>query len=97
VVPVNPVLAGGTILGQAVMADLTDIAQPIDIVDIFRKSKDAGTAVDAAIAAGAKAVWLQLGVIDHNAAARAEAAGLAVVMDRCIKIELARLGIAAPQ
>jgi uncharacterized protein len=101
VIPVNPQLAGGTILDQVVVADVADILEAIDIVDIFRKSEDAGTAVDAAIAAGAKAVWLQLGVIDHDAAARAEAAGLAVVMDRCIKIEIGRLGAilgtAAPQ
>lgn len=95
VTPVNPHLTGQSVLGVPAVADLAEIGQPVDIVDVFRKSADAGAAVDAAIAAGARAVWLQLGVIDTAAAARAEAAGLAVVMDRCIKIELARLGITA--
>jgi predicted CoA-binding protein len=92
-VPVNPLLAGQTILGQTVVASLADIAQPIDLVDVFRRSEFVAEVVDDAIAAGAKAVWTQLGVIDHKAAARAEAAGLAVVMDRCPKIELRRLGL----
>lgn len=95
VTPVNPHLTSQSVLGVPAVADLAEIRQPVDIVDVFRKSADAGAAVDAAIAAGAHAVWLQLGVIDTAAAARAEAAGLAVVMDRCIKIELARLGITA--
>lgn len=94
VAPVNPLYAGTEIAGQPVVGSLTEIATPIDIVDIFRRAEEAGEAVDAAIASGARAVWLQLGVVDHDAAARAEAAGLAVVMDRCIKIEHARLGIA---
>ncbi|QYE36097.1 CoA-binding protein [Polymorphobacter sp. PAMC 29334] len=93
VIPVNPMITGEHIHGEYVWRELSQLGDPIDIVDIFRKSSEAGAAVDAAIAAGAKAVWLQLGVIDEAAAARAEAAGLQVVMDRCIKIELARLGV----
>ena len=94
VIPVNPGLAGQAIHGQTVVADLSDINPPVDIVDIFRASDQAGAAVDAAIAHGARAVWLQLGVIDVGAVTRAESAGLTAVMDRCIKIEIARLGIA---
>lgn len=93
VIPVNPQLAGQVIHGQPVVATLADITQPIDMVDVFRRSEFVSEVVEDAIAAGARAVWTQLGVIDHTAAARAEAAGLAVVMDRCPKIELRRLGI----
>ncbi|WP_353198373.1 CoA-binding protein [Sandarakinorhabdus sp.] len=93
VIPVNPLLAGQTILGQAVVARLADIAAPIDLVDVFRRSEFVAEVVDEAIAAGARAVWTQLGVIDLGAAARAEATGLQVVMDRCPKIELRRLGL----
>ena len=93
VLPVNPQITGDTLHGEHVWRDLSEIDAPIDIVDIFRRSDVAGQAVDQAIRAGAKAVWMQLGVIDEDAAARAEAAGLKVVMDRCPAIELRRLGI----
>jgi hypothetical protein len=96
VIPVNPLLAGQTILGQAVVARLADIAEPIDLVDVFRRSEFVADVVDEAIAAGARAVWTQLGVIDTAAAARAEATGLQVVMDRCPKIELRRLAVPRP-
>ena len=96
VVPVNPRLAGGEILGQQVRSSLAEIGRPVDIVDVFRRSDEAGAVVDEAIAAGAKAVWLQLGVYDDAAVARAEAAGLKAVADRCIKIDAGRLGISAP-
>lgn len=93
VIAVNPGHAGGTIHGAPVVASLSDISPPAEIVDIFRNSEAAGAAVDDAIAHGAKAVWLQLGVINPAAADRAAAAGLVVVMDRCPKIEIPRLGL----
>lgn len=93
VFPVNPTIPGERIHGEWVWRDLSEIGEPIDLVDVFRNSDAAGEAVDEAIAGGAKAVWMQLGVINEAAAARAEAAGLKVVMDRCPKIEIARLGL----
>ncbi|MES2097677.1 MAG: CoA-binding protein [Pseudomonadota bacterium] len=93
VIPVNPQITGEHIHGEYVFHDLTQIGVPIDIVDIFRRPIAAGEAVDEAIASGAKAVWLQLGVINEDAAVRAERAGLKVVMDRCPAIELPRLGV----
>ncbi len=92
-IPVNPRAAGSEILGERVVASLSEIEEPVDLVDIFRNSEAAGEAVDEAIAIGASAVWMQLGVINPMAAARAEQAGLEVVMDRCPKIEIPRLGI----
>jgi predicted CoA-binding protein len=95
VFPVNPTITGEHIHGEYVWRDLHQIGEPIDIVDIFRNSKAAGEAVDQAIAVGARAVWMQLGVINREAAERAAAAGLKVVMNRCPKIEIMRLGISA--
>lgn len=95
VFPVNPTITGERIHGEYVWRDLHQIGKPIDIVDIFRNSEAAGDAVDQAIAVGAKAVWMQLGVVNREAAERAEAAGLKVVMNRCPKIEIIRLGIPA--
>lgn len=93
VLPVNPQITGEHVHGEYVWRELSQIGVPIDIVDIFRRPEAAGEAVDQAILAGAKAVWMQLGVINEEAAARAEAAGLKVVMDRCPAIELRRLNI----
>ncbi len=73
---------------------LAEVGEPVDVVDIFRRADQAGAHVDEAIALGAKAVWMQLGVIDHDAAERAREAGLEVVMDHCPAIEMPRLGIA---
>jgi predicted CoA-binding protein len=94
VIPVNSQITGEYVLGEFVWRELGQVGVPIDIVDIFRRPEAAGEAVDEAIAVGAKAVWLQLGIVNEAAAARAEAAGLKVVMDRCAKIDVARLGIA---
>lgn len=94
VIPVNPQITGEHVHGEFVFRELSQIGEPIDLVDIFRRPMAAGEAVDEAIAVGAKAVWMQLGVINEEAAARAEAAGLKVVMDRCPAIEIPRLGIA---
>jgi len=95
VLPVNPTITGEHVHGEYVWRDLSQIGLPIDIVDIFRNSEAAGDAVDDAIRVGAKAVWMQLGVINRDAAERAEAAGLKVVMNRCPKIEIGRLGLPA--
>ena len=94
ILPVNPAYAGTHILGEHCYATLSDANAAvkksggrIDIVDCFRKSEDVGSAVDEAIELGAPTVWMQLGVVDEEAAARAEKVGLSVVMDKCIKIE----------
>lgn len=91
-VPVNPTLGGRPVHGVPSVTSLAE-AGPLDMVDIFRRSADAGAVVDEAIALGARSVWMQLGVIDEAAAERARQAGLAVVMDRCPAIEWRRLGL----
>jgi uncharacterized protein len=89
IIPVNPNEA--EILGEKVYASLDEVPQPIDIVDIFRRSESVPEIVDAAIRIGAKGVWMQEGVIHEQAAERARAAGLEVVMDRCILKEHRKL------
>jgi len=91
VIPVNPAAAGQEILGEKVYAGLRELPEKVDMVDVFRAPEAAGPIVDDAIAIGAKVVWMQIGVRNDEAAAKAEAAGLEVVMNRCPKIEFARL------
>jgi predicted CoA-binding protein len=93
IVPVNPQAADAEIHGERCVATLAEIGDRVDVVDIFRRADAAGAHVDEAIAIGARAVWMQLGVIDAAAADRARAAGLEVVMDRCPAIEVRRLGL----
>ena len=89
VIPVNPQYQ--EVLGQKCYPTLRDIPEKVDIVDCFRRSEDIGPIAQEAIAIGAKVLWMQLGVINHDAADKARKAGLDVVMDRCVKIEHARL------
>ncbi len=95
VYPVNPEALGEEIHGEKVYASLKDVPEKVDLVDIFRRSSKVAPAVDAAIAIGAPYIWMQLNVIDEEAAAKAEAAGAVVIMDRCPAIELPRLERAA--
>jgi predicted CoA-binding protein len=91
VIPVNPVAAGQTILGETAVPDLASIDVPVDVVDVFRRADAVPAIVEEAIRIRAHVLWLQLGVVHEEAAARAREAGLAVVQDRCMKIEFGRL------
>jgi uncharacterized protein len=95
VFPVNPHV-DGELLGERCYPGLQELPEPVDVVDIFRRADQAGPHVDEAIAIGARGVWMQLGVIDEDAAERARAAGLRVVMDRCPAIELPRIRPPSP-
>ena len=92
VIPVNPGQAGQEALGETVVATLAE-AGPVDMVDVFRRSEEAGAVADEAVRLGAKVVWMQLGVVDEAAAGRARMAGVQVVMNRCPAIEIPRLGL----
>jgi predicted CoA-binding protein len=91
IVPVNPRYAGQPILGETAYARLEDIPFPVDMVDVFRKPEDVPAIARSAVAVGARCLWQQLGVANAEADATARAAGLDSVMDRCVKIEHARL------
>ena len=91
VIPVNPRYAGRSVLGERCYASLREIADKVDLVDVFRKTEDVMPVAEDAIAIGAKVLWQQLGVRNEAAAAKARAAGLETVMDHCVKIEHGRL------
>ena len=91
VIPVNPRYAGKSVLGEPCFADLREIPDRVEVVDVFRRTEDVAPVAEQAIAVGAKVLWQQIGVKNQAAAARARDAGLDVVMDRCMKIEHARL------
>lgn len=90
IIPVNPRYVGDTILGQTVYAALEDVPRPVDIVDVFRRPSEVPAIARSAVAIGANVLWMQLGVVNDEAAVIARDAGLEVVMDRCVKIEHAR-------
>jgi predicted CoA-binding protein len=89
--PVNPRLAGSTLLGETVAASLLDLKEPVDMVDVFRRSADVLPIAQAALEIGARVLWQQIGVVNPEADARVRAAGMDSVMDRCVKIEHGRL------
>src|ERR1700751_5466684 len=92
VIPVNPGIAGQSLLGEKVYASLHDVPEPVDMVDVFRPARDAPAIVEDAIEIGAKVVWMQLGIRNDAAAATAEKAGIEVIMNPCPKIEFGRVG-----
>lgn len=97
VFPVNPNCVGKEILGRSVYSSVAEIGQSVDMVDIFRNSEAAADAVDEAISCQAEAIWMQLGVINHEAAQRARDAGLEVIMNSCPKMDIPRLAVRTPR
>ncbi|EMP54780.1 hypothetical protein MSNKSG1_13652 [Marinobacter santoriniensis NKSG1] len=93
IIPVNPRLAGKTLLGETVVADLASLPEPVDMVELFLAPERTDPVIDAAIEQKIPVVWMQIGVINETGAARAEEAGLTVVMNRCPKQEIPRLGV----
>ena len=91
VIPVNPRYAGKQVLGETCYASLREVPDRVDVVDVFRRTEDVAPIADEAIALGAKVLWQQIGVKNEAAAAKARAAGMDTVMDRCMKIEHGRL------
>jgi predicted CoA-binding protein len=91
IIPINPFLTGQTVHGEAFRASLRDVTEAVDLVNVFRRPDAVEAVADDAIAIGAPALWLQLGIRNDAARAKAEAAGMTVVMDRCISVEHARL------
>ncbi len=96
VIPVNPRLAGKQVLGETVYTDLASLPEPVDMAELFLAPERTDAVIDQAIAENIPVLWLQIGVINEVGAARAETAGLKVVMDRCPKQEIPRLGISTP-
>lgn len=94
-IPVNPRLAGQKVLGETVYADIASLPEPVDMVELFLAPERTDAVIDQAIELNIAVVWLQIGVINEAGAGRAEAAGIKVVMDRCPKQEIPRLGISA--
>ena len=91
IIPVNPTALGESVHGERFHATLAEVPEPVDLVNVFRRSDAVGEAVERAIAARAQAIWMQLGIRNDAACARAEAAGITVVMNRCISVEHSRL------
>jgi predicted CoA-binding protein len=89
--PVNPRLAGTTLLGETVVASVLDLKEPVDMVDVFRRTEDVLPIAEAAVKIGARVLWQQIGVVNQEADALARAAGMDSVMNRCVKIEHGRL------